>query len=231
MEVPEWSEEQRLQGEKDTLGLYLTGHPIQRFEAELAQITEARINDLRPTENRAVVVAGLVVGLRTMYTRRGDRMAFVTLDDRSGRLEIAVFSELYQRAAEILVKDSLLVVKGQVSVDEFSGGFRMSAEELYDLERARGVFAARLEIDVDAATTGNGFVGALKQILKPVTPGQCPVYLNYRNGQAEAQIALGQEWRIIPTGAVLERLAGLAGEGHVRLVYPQKSGGPAVGQA
>jgi DNA polymerase-3 subunit alpha len=231
-EVPEWDEEQRLQGEKDTLGLYLTGHPIARYEAELAQLTEARIADLRPSEDRTVTVAGLVVGLRGMQTRRGDRMAFVTLDDRSGRLEIAVFSELYQRVAERLVKDALLVVKGQVSVDEFSGGFRMSAEEVYDLEGARAAFATRLEIELDDATAGNGFVRALAQVLKPAAGGPCPVYLQYRNGAARAELRLGQEWRIQPTRALLERLEGLAGAGHVRLVYPPRTaapGAPAAG--
>ena len=111
-----------------------------------------------------------------MNTRRGDRMAFVTLDDRSGRLELAVFSEQYERNRALLVKDTLLVVEGQVSVDEYSGGFRMSADKLYSIDQARAAFAARLEIDVDADLAGNGFVAELKQILKPATPGRCPVF-------------------------------------------------------
>jgi len=222
-EVPEWDETTRLQGEKDTLGLYLTGHPITRFESELAQIIDGRIVDLRPTEDRSIVVAGLVVGLRTMNTRRGDRMAFVTLDDRSGRLEIAVFSELYSRSTELLTKDALLVVKGQVSVDEFSGGFRMSADEVYDLERARAAFASRVEVDVDADAAGNGFVRALTQALKPGTPGRCPVLLRYRNTQAQAEVLLGEAWRVRPSDALLGQLRRLAGENHVRLIYPPKA--------
>ncbi|NIO40453.1 MAG: hypothetical protein GTO41_09830, partial [Burkholderiales bacterium] len=73
-------------------------------------------------QDRTIVVAGLVVATRTMRTRRGDRMIFVTLDDRSGRLELAVFSELYMRHRDLLVKDNLLVVEGFVSVDEYTGG-------------------------------------------------------------------------------------------------------------
>ena len=215
----EWSEEQRLDGERETLGLYLTGHPIARYQEELAKITQATLAEIKPTQDRGIVVAGLVVAVRAMNTRRGDRMAFVTLDDRTGRLELAVFSEQYERNRELLVKDTLLVVEGQVSVDEYSGGFRMSADKLYTIDQAREAFAERLEIDVDADLSGNGFVAELKQILKPATPGRCPVYLRYHNRYAAAEIMLGQEWRVAPTGAVLEHLARLAGAGHVRLIY------------
>ena len=219
-----WTEEERLQGEKETLGLYLTGHPICRYEAELAHITDCSLAELRPVDDRTVVVAGLVVGMRVLNTRRGDRMAFVTLDDRTGQLELAVFSEQFESHRELLGKDNLLIVEGQVSVDDFTGRFRMSAERIYDLDHARDAMASRLEIDVDAQLAGNGFAGELREILKPATPGRCPVHLQYRREDAEAQIVLGEEWRIIPSGVVLERLSQLAGQEHVRLIYAQNSG-------
>jgi DNA polymerase-3 subunit alpha len=217
--VAEWSEEQRLDGEKETLGLYLTGHPIARYADELKHITDATIAELKPSNDSSVVVAGLVVAIRTMQTRRGDRMAFVTLDDRTGRLELAVFSDLYGQSRERLAKDTLLVVRGEVSVDEYTGGFKMSAEELYNMDQARAAFSARLVIDVNADQAGNGFVEELKEILRPAAQGKCPVYLHYRSPQAEAEIVLGDEWRISPNNTVLERLSRLAGESSVHLVY------------
>jgi DNA polymerase-3 subunit alpha len=221
VDVPPWSEELRLEGEKETLGLYLTGHPIARYEQELARFIDSTIAELKPTEDKNIVVAGLVVGMRAMQTRRGDRMAFVTLDDRTGRLELAVFSELYERHRDLLAKDTLLVVEGQVSVDEYSGGFKMSAERIYNIDQARGTFASRLEIDVDAALAATGFMHALQQVLKPATPGTCPVCIRYDAGPASAEILLGPEWKITPGAALLDRLAGLAGEGRVRLIYPE----------
>ena len=220
VEVPPWSEEQRLTGEKDTLGLYLTGHPIARYEQELARFIDSTISMLKPTEDKTIVVAGLVVGMRAMQTRRGDRMAFVTLDDRTGRLELAVFSELFERHRDLLAKDTLLVVEGQVNVDDYSGGFKMSAERIYNIDQARGTFASRLEIDLHAAQATSGFVPALQQILKPATPGNCPVCLRFDAGAASAEIQLGPEWKINPSQIVLDRLTGLAGEGRVRLIYP-----------
>ncbi|BAV33857.1 DNA polymerase III subunit alpha [Sulfuricaulis limicola] len=217
--VAEWSEEQRLDGERDTLGLYLTGHPIARYAEELKAITDATIAEIKPSSDSTLVVAGLVVAQRTMQTRRGDRMAFVTLDDRTGRLELAVFSDLYAQSRELLAKDTLLVVEGQVSVDEYTGGFKMSAEKLYNIDQARAAFSARLVIDVNAEQAGNGFVEELKEILRPAAQGKCPVYLHYRSPQAEAEIVLGDEWRISPTNNVLERLSRLAGESSVHLIY------------
>ncbi len=218
-DAPEFSEEQRLNGERDTLGLYLTGHPIARFADELKRITNTTISELKPAADSTVVVAGLVVAQRTMQTRRGDRMAFVTLDDRTGRLELAVFSDQYAQSRDLLAKDTLLVVEGQVSVDEYTGGFKMSAEKLYNIDQARAVFSKRLVIEVTAEHAGNGFVDELKEILSPAAQGKCPVFLRYQCLQAEAEIVLGAEWKINPTDALLERLSRLAGESKVQLLY------------
>ena len=217
--VAEWSEEQRLDGEKETLGLYLTGHPIARYAEELKRIADFSIAELKPSTDSTVVVAGLVVASRTMQTRRGDRMAFVTLDDRTGRLELAVFSDLYSQSRDLLVKDTLLVVEGHVSVDEYTGGFKMSAEKLYNMDQARSAFSKRLVIEVDAAQAGNGFAEELREILSPSARGTCPVYLHYHGHQADAEIALGEEWKISPTHTLLERLTRLAGEANVHLIY------------
>ncbi len=218
-EIPPWSDEQRLEGEKETLGLYLTGHPIARYADELAAITGTSIAELRPTQDRSVVVAGLVVAIRTMQTRRGDRMAFVTLDDRTGRLELAVFADIYQRSREQIAKDNLLVVEGQVSVDEYTGGFKMSADRIYTIDQARAAFGKRLVIEISQAQAGNGFVGQLKSILAGGARGRCPVWLRYRNGEATADIELGDAWRIEPNRNVLASLAELAGDQNVQLDY------------
>ncbi len=130
-----------------------------------------------------------------------------------------MFSDLFNGSRELLAKDSLLVVEGQVSVDEYTGGFKMSAEKLYNMDSARAAFGRRLVIDVDEEQAGNGFVTELGEILVPAVRGACPVYLNYRGRSAEAEIALGDNWRVQPTTAVLERLLRLAGDGHVRVEY------------
>ncbi|MEW5756580.1 MAG: DNA polymerase III subunit alpha [Pseudomonadota bacterium] len=217
--VPEWAELQRLQLEKETLGLYLTGHPIEPFVEELKKICTARIVDLKPTKNQSIIVAGLVVGLRTMNTKRGDKIAFVTLDDRSGRVELALFSDVYQLYRDIVIKDTLLVVEGEVSIDEYSGGMRMSAKQLYDIARAREHFAKRLVLRVDHLKAGNGFMKSLAETLQPYRNGGCPIGIEYRNPQAIAQLTLGPEWRVNPAEELLHRLRDLVGTQNVNVLY------------
>jgi DNA polymerase III subunit alpha len=217
--VPEWSEERRLQGEKDTLGLYLTGHPIERYRSELAGFVTSSIASLRPTADQAVIVAGLVVALRMMNSRRGDRIAFVTLDDRSGRIEIGVFAEAYQRCRDLLVKDRLLVVEGAVSVDEYTGGYRMNAENVHDIDQARAHYARGLEIDLRNDGDANGLCRTLAGILEPFRAEICPVWINYQGRAARARMTLGQEWKVNPTDELLNRLCEVAGEDCVRVIY------------
>lgn len=219
LEVTEWDEESRLEGEKATLGLWLTGHPITRYEAELEQIVTAKLSDIRPTESKTMTVAGMIVAIRTMQTRRGDRMAFITLDDRTGRIELAVFSDTYNEQRELLVKDTLLVVKGQVSVDDYSGGFKMAAESVYGIDDARNEFANQLVLSLSPEKMANGFLVDLKRILEPVEDGSCPVVLRYQNGNAEATLVLGDEWCIDVNTAILGKLNDLVGEDSVRVNY------------
>jgi len=219
VEVEKWSDDERLRGEKETLGLYLTGHPIDSFADNLKKMTDGVLADVRPTGNGSIVVAGLVVALRTMQTRRGDRMAFVTLDDKTGRIEIAVFSDLFQQHRDLLVKDTLLVIRGQVSVDDYTGGFKMRADEIYDIDRAQSAFAARLVINVDAEQMANGFIKELQQILKPASSGSCRVNIRYRNPSAEAVLTFDDNWKINVTTSVLDHLKQLTGPDRVDVTY------------
>ena len=217
--VAEWDEEQRLSGEKETLGLYLTGHPIDRYLGELEQFVTARIDQLKPTGNQAVVVAGMIVAMRTMNTRRGDRMAFITLDDRSGRIELAVFADVFQHYRESLVKDKLIVVEGEVSMDDYSGGYKMSARKIHDIERARDNFAQRILLRVDGRRVGNAFTENLKRTLLPFREGRCPVTLAYTGSGARAEIRLGEQWQVRPADELVQRLHELLGPEGVRIEY------------
>ncbi|MFP4079715.1 MAG: DNA polymerase III subunit alpha [Ectothiorhodospira sp.] len=236
--LPEWDEESRLLAEKETLGLYLTGHPILRYEQELAQMTKKRIADLlaelsgdadgqdggsppqgrgRPRE-QTVVVAGLVVAIRTRNGHSG-RMAFLILDDRSGRVEVALFGDDYPRYRHLLVKDRLLVVEGGAAIDEFSGGVRLRCRQLMDLDQAREHFARRL----DLAVNGNGspeLVQRLRAHLEPHRSGGCPVVLDYCNREARARFRFGEGWQVRPSEELIHDLKGLLGEEGVRVRYP-----------
>jgi DNA polymerase-3 subunit alpha len=220
----EWSDEERLAGEKDTLGMYFSGHPIARYEAELEHVVSAPLGRLRPDPDRTQRAAGLVTGLRTMNSRNG-RMAVLTLDDRSGRLDVVVYSELFQRCRPLLAKDRVLVVTGTVSDDDFSGGCSMVAESVEELVDVRESLARHLLLEVEAAAARNGLVTRLQEAMEPYLEGRTPVCVHYHGDGACGRIRLGSRWQVRPSDDLLARLRELlGGDSRARLEY-QRHGG------
>ena len=222
--VPDWSESVRLAGERETLGLYLTGHPIAEYEQELRQLVPARIVDLggpRPAADqrgwsggRNVTVAGLVLEVR----RRGSRMTLV-LDDRSGRLEVSLFDDVYQQHRAVIVRDAILVVEGQLRFDEFIEDWRLNAKKLTPIDELREREARKLIIRWPGAQGDIRFIERLAETLRPCTGGRCGVAVHYLGSGARATISLGDEWSVRPTRELLDGLGRLVGRDGVRVMY------------
>jgi DNA polymerase-3 subunit alpha len=223
--LPEWSEAQRLAGERETLGLYLTGHPLARFEPSLACFVSHRIGDLvsdRPLagfdsgrfgSGRPVTVAGLIDEVK----KRGPRVV-MTLDDRTGRIEALLFEETWQKHRELIVKDALVLVEGLLRFDEFSDAWRLSARRITDLERSRELEARRLVLrcsHADLTRLGE----PLAAVLAAARPGPCPVTVEYRGAAASGALTLGAEWTVRASRELLEQLEGLMGPEAVQVVY------------
>jgi DNA polymerase III subunit alpha len=143
-------------------------------------------------------------------------MAVVMLDDGSAQIEVMLFNEIYERNRTWINVDDLLVVQGRASVDDYSGGMRVSADELYDFASARSAFAKRLELSVDAQQRIR--VAQLKELLSSYG-GSCQVVINYRNHLGSAPLLLGENWRVSPHDDLLGDLRAKLGEGAVQLVY------------
>jgi DNA polymerase-3 subunit alpha len=226
--LPEWEESERLSHEKDVLGLYLTGHPITQYEPDLAKIVNTRLGSLggaaEPTPRRRkggrpVTIAGLVVAIRTRNTQSGNRMAFLTLDDRTGRIECAVFTEAYKQFRHLLLKDSLLVVHGSLDYDDFIGGLKVTAEKVMDIDEARMAAARRVRLRIDSMRLGADGIDELKRTLEPYRGGACPIMIDYRAETAKGLLMLGEDWRVRPSDDLLHRLRALLGPEAVELEY------------
>ncbi|RMH22580.1 MAG: DNA polymerase III subunit alpha [Gammaproteobacteria bacterium] len=205
-DIPEWSDRLCLQGEKETLGLYLTGHPFHLYEEEVTQMFSRRIADLRPNPDRMITVAGCVRAIKVMMTRKQERIAFVTLDDATGKLDAALFAKCYETYQEKLQVDEVLVVEGTVDHDDFSGGLRLRVEKVQTLDEARESRVKHLELRVSREMMKNGALQKLKSQLSAATKGRCPVFLRYATSEYEGCIELGKSWRIRPTTSLQQSL-------------------------
>jgi DNA polymerase-3 subunit alpha len=233
--VEPWPEEERLAQEKATLGLYLTGHPIMAYEAEIRHFITDRLGNLDTDSLKSsgggygrhevkATVAGLVVELRGKQNKTGKRMAFATLDDRTGRLEVSVFSEAFEQYRDLLAKDTLLVVEGNLAFDDFAGQIKLTAERLYSIEQARARYAKRLALQWPVSggngDGSNGFkVDELRELLAPFQGGPCPIVIEYRAQAAQTLIQLGEGWRVYPGEELLSRLKKRMGADRVKLLY------------
>jgi DNA polymerase-3 subunit alpha len=212
------SPKERLNGERDTLGLYLTGHPIDEYEKELAQMHPNRISALRPGKN-TTTVSGMVVGMRIMKNKRGENFAFLTLDDKSGRLEVSVFAEKYNAYREILVKDALLVVQGGVSEDSFTGGLKMLAESIQSIYEARCSKIGNLQLQIDSDASDQDWVNTLHNSINPYLDGNCRLEVSYSLPSAKGILKLGSQWRVQPKDELISRLCDEFGKSSVTLIY------------
>ena len=220
VETLPWPDKIWLEGERETLGLYLTGHPINQYLAELKHYTKGRLKDIVPTDRgQSVKASGLVIAARAMVTKRGSRMGLLTLDDKSGRLEVMLFSEAFEKYQDLLEKDKILVVEGEVSFDDFSGGNRMTAREVYDISTARERFAKSVEIKIRQDQINSGFFEEFTKVMEPHRFGACPVTVYYSREEARVKMQLGTEWRVTPADELLEQLRLLLGNKQVRLKF------------
>jgi len=219
-EVPKWPEQQWLDGEKETLGLYLTGHPINRYLSEIKRYATGRLVSLQPTnKDKTTVAVGLVLGVRVLVNKRGRRWALVTLDDKSARMDIRLFPDDYDKFAELLVSDAILVCSGQVSFDDYSGGITMTARDIMTIADARENYVTSLDLQLDKNQLSGQFIEQFTQVLTPYKDGICPIRVFYQRDEAQGMLELGVQWRVSPSDMLLYNLKTLLGDEQVELKF------------
>ncbi|OUU39428.1 MAG: DNA polymerase III subunit alpha [Cellvibrionales bacterium TMED49] len=207
---------ERLDGERETLGLFLTGHPIDAYMHELASMSVTPISKISGSK-RTFSVAGLLVSTRIMKNRRGDSYAFLVLDDKTGRVEISVYAEKYQSHKDLFIKDQVILARGTISDDSFSGGLKMVAESIQSLYEARCANVERIEIIIK--DDKDNWVIQVENMLTEYREGPCPVVIDYRQSLGDAKLCLGADWNVKPHDDLLHKLRNSFGQDNVTLRY------------
>ncbi|CAH9052462.1 DNA polymerase III subunit alpha [Pseudoalteromonas holothuriae] len=207
------TDNQWLDGEKETLGLYLTGHPINQYRKELKHYTSGRLVDLQPT-NRDVqsTAAGLVINARTLINKKGNRWGLITLDDKSARIDVRLFPEQFEVYQELLQINQILVITGQVSFDNFSGGITMTARDVCTIAQAREKRIRAIKMTLNMVQIEANFFENLRKVLEPYKFGTCPIKIMYQRPDALAELTLGTQWCVTPTDDLLTRLSQMAAQ-------------------
>ena len=212
-----WGEREKLLNEKQALGFFLSGHPYHAYRAELVSFVKKSLAQIE-AQREPALLAGIVVSTRTQMTRRG-KMAIVMLDDATAQIEVSVFNELFEAERQKIREDELLLVEGKVSRDDFSGGLRIVADKLLTLGEARGRYARELSLSMN----GHSNAEKLRTLLAPYRNsgnGACPVRVRYRNGEAEVELGLPDNWRVKLDDALLVSLHDWLSAENVSVVYP-----------
>jgi DNA polymerase-3 subunit alpha len=157
-----WTEVQQLAGEKEALGLYMSGHPLDRYAEELKMFGARRVADLTTSE-ADVWVGGIVSGLRPLKTKKGDRMAVFMLDDVAGNVEVVVFPETFSKHGSLVESDAMLLVRGKLEKDEESA--RIVATELMPIAALKERTTREVVIHLRQATQGRNTLEALAELL------------------------------------------------------------------
>jgi DNA polymerase-3 subunit alpha len=208
----EFDERELLRLEKETLGLYVSEHPLERVRAELRRKTDCALSDLeRRRDGEFVTVGGIVSALKQVTTKRGEPMVFVMLDDPTGSAEVVVFNSTYAAARELLEPDRILVVKGRVDHKQ-AGETKLVASEVSPFESALVRREVRLRIDARQAPAG--LIRELAVLVSDY-PGDAPVYVALETSLGERTLALGPEYRVKPEADFFAEVRALLGEAAV----------------
>ncbi len=210
-----WSEAQRLEGEREVLGFYLTGHPADQYRREFGDFI-VPISQLNPSMQKKANICAQVSGIRKIITKRGKKLVIIGMDDSTSRMDVVVFGEIFEQFTDPLATGDMLVVEGEVAHDDYNGGVKMTATQLYSIAAARTRFARCLELRLNQ--NSQSVVNSIQTLLKSHS-GRCIVQLSYMNEHAKAHLSLPQQWHVTPTDEFLGLMANLLGEEHVVMRY------------
>jgi len=204
----EYEKPELLRLEKETLGLYVSEHPLSSIRAELRAKTDATLAELeRRRDGEIVTVGGIVSDVKHLTTKKGEPMVFMRLDDVTGGAEIVVFNSTYAAASDLCVPDRILIVKGRV--DHKEGETKLLAQDVKPFDAVAARREVRLRIDATQVPAGT--IAQLRDLLADF-PGDSQVFADCVTSQGKVIVAFGPKFRVKPAPDFYAEVRALLGE-------------------
>lgn len=213
-----WLLEDRLQYEFQALGLYFSSHPLAGYAHELRQVTQTIAAALHSSK-KIVAVAGLLVACRILRTKKDKPLAVMTLSDQTGSIDVTAFSEVLETARPILVKGQIVVVKGELGDDSFSGGKKILAKKIITLDEVRQRCVKRLIIHMRKSQADAKQLPLLADTLRPFQGGSTEVFMRYYQEGYAVDLRFGPDWRVTANGELLKKILQLYGDASAVFEY------------
>jgi len=211
--VEEWPQSYLLSREKEVLGFFVSGHPLERYERELKRYANTTAQSLQEcSEGEIVTLGGIIAGMRLNQDRRGKPMAFLTVEDFAGSFETIVFSDLYEEAREIIKDDSLVLIRGRVSTKETERA-KIVASQVVPLSQTRKLSARSLHLKMSTIGLDEGLLERVKGIISATT-GKCQVEIHLETKEEGIRIK-SNGIKVDPRPALLAKLMDILGEDNV----------------
>jgi DNA polymerase III subunit alpha len=210
-----WTESERLAHEKNVLGMYVSGHPLLRYEQEVSEFANVRLGDLTGFKTNSTARAcGIVTTVKKKQDKRGNMMAFVGLEDFSGKGECIVFSDPFTKFQHLLQPDAMILVigKGEINGDQL----RIVVNEVFPMEKVREKFARSVILSINVAEVKENTISALRQLLEHHR-GNCPCYFNVQGVPAPAMYAAPRH-SVDPSGEFQDEVKRMLGAKNLRFV-------------
>jgi DNA polymerase-3 subunit alpha len=208
----EFEKAELLRLEKETLGLYVSEHPLDAVRDQLRRRVDIPLAELeRRRDGEVLTIAGIVSTLKQLTTKKGDPMVFARLDDLTGSAEVVVFNSVYAASRDLLEVDRILVVKGRVDHKQ-EGETKLIAIDVSEFEVTRAAEEVRLKVDARRAPAG--IVRDLSHVVKDF-PGEAKVVLAVETSDGMKTLELGPGYRVAPVPDFYAEVKALLGEAAV----------------
>jgi DNA polymerase-3 subunit alpha len=223
--IAEWEEKERLVREKESLGFYISGHPLTRHEKTMSKFSTAHTAVLKEVgDGRSVRIGGMVAGAKVIRTKRDELMAFIQLEDLHGSIEVVVFPSVYNTCRELLGDDQPVMIQGKVQQDD--KGSKVLADTVIPMKKAEQLWTAKVRFNIDATRSDKAVLSDLRDILQRY-PGDCHgVFCIKMPQQVEAHVAMADSWRLQPGEALMREVNGLLGYPAVETLCGDITAGP-----